>query len=128
MTQPGFVWNEDVSLPVSGLSPAAREASATAANAVFDSYGERIQKVLTAFRSRGKLTIAEAAGVCAMKEPSICSVFGKLKKLEWIEGTGEFQRYSIKRSGKTWPIKREFQKLTPRGLEAASYFRSRSAF
>lgn len=127
MQQLAINWNADMDLPVSGLSPAAREASATAANAVFDGYGERIEKVLIAFRSKGKLTISEASGICAMKESSICSVFGKLKKLEWITGTGEFFRYEIKRSGKTWPIKREYQVLTARGLEAASYFRSRGA-
>jgi hypothetical protein len=123
--QPGFDWNADVNLPVAGSSPAAREASASAAQAIFDRYGDRVEKVLVAFRTRGKLTIAEAAEVCAMKESSICSVFGKLKKIEWITGTGEFFTYTLKRK---YPrtIKREFIVLTARGLEAASHFRSRS--
>lgn len=125
MNQPGFDWNDDVNLPVSGLTPAAKEASASGARSVFEGYGDRITKVVTAFRTRGRLTIAEASGLCAMKESSICSVFGKLKKLGWIEGTGEFHEYEIKRSGRTWEIKREFQILTARGLEAASYFRSK---
>lgn len=123
-TQPAFDWNADVSLPVSGGSPAAREASATAAQAIFDRYGERIQKVLTAFRTRGKLTIAEASEVCAMKEPSICSVFGQLKKAGWIEGTGEFFTYEFTKTKYPRKIKREYQALTARGREAASYFRS----
>lgn len=123
-TQPTFDWNADVNLPVSGTSPAAREASATAAQAIFDRYGERVQKVLTAFRTRGKLTIREASEVCAMRESSICSVFGQLKKAGWIEGTGEFFTYDFTRAKKTWRIKREYQVLTARGLEAASHFRS----
>jgi hypothetical protein len=126
MSQPGFDWNADVNLPVSGTAPAAREASASAAQAIFDRYGERVEKVLIAFRSKGKLTIADAAVLTAMKESSICSVFGKLKKIGWITGTGEFFTYTFTRSKKQWTIKREYQVLTARGLEAASYFRSRS--
>lgn len=124
MNQPGFDWNADVNLPVSGSSPAARESSASAAQAIASHYSERVDKVLVAFRSKGRLTIAEAAEVCAMSTQSICSVFGKLKKLEWIEGTGEFFTYTIKKSKREWKIKREYQVLTDRGLEAASYFRS----
>ncbi len=124
MNQPGFDWNADVNLPVSGISPAAREASASAAQAIFDRYGGRIQKVLTAFRTRGKLTIREASEVCAMREPSICSVFGKLKKVGWIAGTGEYFTYEFKKGKYPRTIKREFCVLTARGLEAASHFRS----
>lgn len=125
MTQPGFDWNADVDLPVAGLAPAAREASASAAHAIFDRYGERVQKMLTAFRTRGKLTINEAHVVTGMAEKSVCSVFGQLKKAGWITGTGEFFTYEFKKAKHVWKIKREFQILTPRGLEAASYFRSK---
>lgn len=125
MNQPGFNWNEDCNLPISGISPAAREASASAAQAIFDRYGDRVTKVLTAFRLRGKLTIREASEICGMRESSICSVFGQLKKAEWITGTGEFFTYTLK--GK-YPrvIRREYQILTSRGLEAASYFRGKA--
>lgn len=126
MNQPAFDWNADVSLPVAGHSPAAKEASASAAQAIFDRYGERVQKVLTAFRTRGRLTIAEASAICAMKEPSVCSVFGQLKKAEWIVGTGEFHVYEFKKAKRTWKIKREFQVLTAEGRAAASYFQSRT--
>jgi hypothetical protein len=124
MNQTGFDWNADVNLPVAGCSPAAREASASAAQAIFDRYGERVQKVLTAFRTRGKLTIREASDVCAMRESSICSVFGQLKKAGWIQGTGEFFTYEFKQSKYPRKVRREFQVLTARGIEAASYFRS----
>lgn len=126
MNQPDFDWNADVNLPVAGRTPAAKEASASAAQAIFDRYGERVEKVLTAFRLRGKLTIREASEVCAMRESSICSVFGQLKKAGWIQGTGEFFVYEFKHSKYPRKIRREFQALTPRGLEAARHFRSRS--
>ena len=124
MIQPSIPWDVDCNLPVGGISPAAREASASAAQAIFGRYSERVEKVLVAFRARGKLTIREASEVCGMRESSVCSVFGQLKKAGWIQGTGEFFTYTLK--GK-YPraIKREFQILTPRGLEAASYYRSR---
>lgn len=127
MNQPGFDFDAvvDMSLPVAGLSPAAQSASASAAQAIFSRYSERVEKVLVAFRSRGKLTIADCAAITAMKESSVCSCFGQLRKAGWIEGTGEFFTYEMK--GK-YPrkIRREFQQLTPRGLEAARHFRSRS--
>lgn len=125
MNQLALDWNADINLPVSGVSPSARHASASAAQAVSIRYSERVEKVLTAFRARGKLTIREASEVCAMRESSICSVFGQLRKAGWIAGTGEFFSYEVTRSGRSWRIKREFQILTPRGLEAASHFRSK---
>ncbi len=111
MTQPSLNWDADISLPVSGSTPAARHASASGAQAAAVVFGGRASKVLAAFAKFGRLTIAQASEVTGLSIQSTCSVWAKLERAGYIVGTGEFYRYQV--HGRE--VKREWHELTELG-------------
>jgi hypothetical protein len=118
VTPSGVTWTKDVDVPVSGITPAARNASASGAQAASTWRNTYAQQLLLFFYKKRRLTIAEAAVLLDIKEGSVTGPWNHLEhKLGWIKGTGEYHTYTETKSGK--PVHREFHVLTPDGRAAA---------
>ena len=118
MTQPVFDWTRAVDAPISGLTPAARHASATGAQHAAVVRGALMRAMLRAFVNYGpRLTIAEVAAHVGRQAHAVTSTWSRLEALGWIEGTGTFRSYRHPLSGRT--IKQEYHQLTARGREVA---------
>lgn len=115
----GVTWSKDVEAPVSGVTPAARNASASGAQAASTWRNSYAQRLLLHFykHPQKRLTIAEAAVLMGIKEGSITGPWNHLEhKLGWIVGTGENHTYTTA-SGLT--VHREYHTLTAEGRSAA---------
>jgi hypothetical protein len=116
--QPGsFDFDRDVNLPVSGRTPAARQASATGAQHAAIVRSVHMRRLLRAFLGSGRLTIAEASALTGIKEGTVCSVWSRLEKVEWITGTETFRSYQSVTSGRE--VRQEYHTLTARGRDVA---------
>ena len=73
MTQPGFNWSADVSLPVSGRTPAAKLASATGAQVAARTRGAVSLAYRRLLIESGPLSDDEARRVMGRQLSSICS-------------------------------------------------------
>lgn len=117
------LWDKDADMPASGVTPAAKRASATGAMAAADWKATRIQQLLVVFldAERGELTIAEGAVAINQKEGNVCGPWNRMEhKLGWIEGTGRFYTWTTKKGR---PIAAEYHRLTARGREIAQRLR-----
>ena len=73
MSQPGFTWDADVSLPVSGLTPEARHSGATGAQIAARSRADLSLKYIALLKAAGPLSDPEAASALGVGLSSICS-------------------------------------------------------
>jgi hypothetical protein len=114
----GIRWDKDADAPVSGNTPAARQASATGAQMASKYRNSRAQQLLLFFYEKGRLTIAEAATLLNVKEGSVTGPWNKLEHtLGWIKGTGDYFTWHSSVTRK--PVRREYHVLTAEGRSAA---------
>jgi len=112
-TQPPLDWDRDVSLPVSGHTPAARHASSTGAQAGQRTHGRKSLAYLRALAvAEGDgLNDFDAAQVLGIYRTSVNSVRAALMRAGLVEETGAFdltefgtrrQRYRLTAAGRAF--------------------------
>lgn len=115
MTQTGFAWDADVSLPVAGRTPLARHCSATGAQAAAVRAGSLLARLLEEFGRAEQLTLAEAAALLVVQPHSLCSTWNRAEHtLGWIEETGACKTYDLQ--GRT--VKQAYHRLSEAGRRA----------
>jgi hypothetical protein len=93
MSQPAFLWDADVNLPVSGRTPLARHCSATGAQAAAVSITGKLAKLLAFFAMVPQGTLQEFAAAHGWQNNAVCSTVDRAKyELQWIEETGAVKR------------------------------------
>ena len=100
MTQPGFDWSADVSLPVSGRTPSARHAGATGAQVAARTRGAVSLAYRRLLIEAGPLSDYEAAQALGRLVSSMCSV-----RNGWgdhVVPMGEKQRTSFRTQRTRW--------------------------
>ena len=108
--QPGFDWSRDVSLPVSGRSPAARHASATGARMAAETRGRLSRDYLAILEQVGPTGLSddEAADALGRGRSSINSTRAGLGEL--VVASGSFEVHHWPGGGVTkrsrWTINR----------------------
>ena len=102
MTQPRLDWSADVSLPVSGRTPAARHASASGAQQAAGTRGKLTLAYWALLRDVGPRSDHEASKALGCGLSSINSVRDALKDL--VEPSGDFQVV-------TWPSGRVTERV-----------------
>lgn len=111
--QPRLDWDRDVSLPVSGRTPAARHASATGAQAGQRTHGRKGLAYLEALERAGAagLNDFDAGQVVGIYRTSVNSVRAALMRAGLVEETGAFdvtefgtrrQRYRLTAAGRVF--------------------------
>lgn len=101
-------------LPINGLTPAARHASWSGAQAAGLTRGANLLALLDWFGRCRRMTFADFAKFAGKEQHSLCSTWAAAKELGWIVGTGEFYSYTVK----SRVVHREIHSLTPRGRRA----------
>lgn len=116
MTQPTIPWDRDVSLPVSGLTPAARHASASGAQAAGKGQSGRTRAYLRMLAEHGPCNDMEASALLGCYRTSINSIRHALMYAGLVEETGQFDVETFA-SGRV--TRRQRYALTARGQEVA---------
>jgi hypothetical protein len=111
----GVRWDKDADAPVSGNTPAARNASATGAQVASTKLGGRAKQLMAWFADKGELTIDEARVLLNIPVNCVTGPWSKCEKVGWIEGTGRY--YTYQAGGRT--IHREYHRLTAEGQKVA---------
>lgn len=110
----GVRW-EKVDAPISGNTPAARNASATGAMAAAPKAAPRVKQLLHWFLEKNRLTLDEARILLEIPVNCVTGPWSKAESAGWIEGTGEFFTYKAGRR----TIHREWHRLTADGRAVA---------
>lgn len=111
--QPRLDWDRDVSLPVSGRTPAARHASSTGAQAGQRTHGRKALAYLEALSQAGArgLNDFDAGQVVGVFRTSINSIRHAVTAAGMVEETGAFdvtefgtrrQRYRLTAAGRVF--------------------------
>lgn len=80
-----YVETDDLRLPFSGVTPTSRHTSAQGAIAATERIGRQALALLTAYRTHGPLTDAEAADVLGVERTTICARRNELVKRRLVE-------------------------------------------
>jgi hypothetical protein len=110
---PGFDWDRDVNLPVSGRTAHARHASATGAQQAALGRGPKTRAYLVALRAAGVAGLNDeaAAAIVGVYRTSINSIRSSLMHAGLVEETGAYdvtaygtkrQRYALTAAGTTF--------------------------
>ncbi len=112
----GIAWDKTVDAPIGGVTPAARNASATGAMATAPKMSGRAKSLVLWFHDKGRLTLDEARTLLNLPVNCVTGPWRRLEQLGWIVGTGEYFTY---RSALGRPIRREYHQLTFEGQQVA---------
>jgi hypothetical protein len=115
-TPSGIAWDKTTDAPISGATPAARNASATGAMAAAPKMSGRAKSLVLWFHDKGRLTLDEARTLLSLPVNCVTGPWRRIEQLGWIVGTGEYFTYT---STLGRPIRREYHRLTPEGQHVA---------
>lgn len=120
-TPSGVRWDKGADAPVSGLTPAARNASATGGQVASAKLGGRAKQLMLWFLDKGQLTIDEARVLLNVPVNCVTGPWNRCEKVGWIIGTGTYFTYQVKNR----PIHREYHRLTDEGRRVAAALNDR---